>query len=174
MYSDKGIKLDQAIELAQKATRLAPNDAHFADTLGWAYYRKGMKAEAIQYLAQAAARSPNNSEIGGHYEEASTPAEVHLARAQQLMNEGHIDQAANECDAALRQEPDNGAAKGLKVEIGKEAAARHVMSARQLFERQQYNPASSECDVALRYDPQNSDALNLKSKIAETKKVLGY
>jgi tetratricopeptide (TPR) repeat protein len=174
MYADKGIKLDKAIELAQKATELAPNDPGIVDTLGWAYYRKGLRAEAIRYLAQAAARAPNSPEIRSHYEEVSTTAEVHLNRAQQLMNSGRFDQAAGECDAALRQEPNNERAKGLKASVGKEAAARHVAGARQYFERQQYDPALSECDAALRYDPQNAVAVNLKTKIAEVKKVLGY
>ncbi|MGD0788342.1 MAG: tetratricopeptide repeat protein [Terracidiphilus sp.] len=174
MYADKGIDLDKAIELAQKGIQLAPDDAHIFDTLGWAYYRKGMKAEAVRYLAQAAARAPNSAEIRSHYEEASTTAAVHLARAQQLMNEGRFDQAANECEAALRQEPDNGTAKSLKAGIGKEAALRHVTNAKQLLEKQLYDPALSECDVALRFDPQSADAANLKAKIADTKKVLGY
>jgi tetratricopeptide (TPR) repeat protein len=90
------------------------------------------------------------------------------------MNEGRFDQAANECEAALRQEPDNGTAKSLKAGIGKEAALRHVTNAKQLLEKQLYDPALSECDVALRFDPQSADAANLKAKIADTKKVLGY
>lgn len=174
MYADKGIKLDKAIELAQKATELAPDDAGIVDTLGWAYYRKGLRAEALRYLAQAAARAPNSAEIRSHYDEVSTTATVHLARAQQFMNSGRFDQASGECDAALRQEPNNEQAKTMRSGIGKEAATRHVAGARQLFERQQYDPALSECDTALRYDPQNADAANLKTKIAETKKVLGY
>jgi tetratricopeptide (TPR) repeat protein len=174
MYADKGMKLDKAIELAQKATELAPDDAGIIDTLGWAYYRKGLRAEALRYLAQALARAPNSAQIRSHYEEVSTTAAVHLDRAQQLMNSGRFDQASGECDAALRQEPNNEQAKNLRAGVGKEAATRHVAGARQLFERQQYDPALSECDTALRFDPQNADAANLKTKIAETKKVLGY
>jgi tetratricopeptide (TPR) repeat protein len=174
MYADKGIKLDQAIELAQKATELAPDDAGIIDTLGWAYYRKGLRAEAIRYLAQATARAPNSVEIRKHYEEASTTAAAHLNRAQQLMNGGRFDEAAAECDAALRQEPNNQQASSMKGDIGREAAARHMIGARQLFERQQYDPALAECDAALRYDPRNADAISLKTRIAEVKKVLGY
>jgi len=50
LYADKGIKLDRAIELAQKASELAPNEGNFLDTLGWAYYRKGDRAQALKYL----------------------------------------------------------------------------------------------------------------------------
>ena len=91
-----------------------------------------------------------------------------------MINAGSLEQASGECDAALRQEPNNQQAKDLKASIGKQAAIRLVTDARQLFEKQQYDPAISECDAALRYDPQNVDAQNLKAKIAEVKKVLGY
>lgn len=174
MYADKGIKPDRAIELAQRAAQLAPDDPNIADTLGWAYYRKGLKAEAIRYLAQALAKAPNNAGIRNHYDEVMTSAEVHLARAQQLTSLGRFDQAAGECDAALRQEPNSERAKTMRAGISREAATRHVASASQFLERQQYDPALSECDAALRYDPQNADAKNLKAKIAEVKKVLGY
>ena len=174
MYATNGIKLDKAIDLAQRAVRLAPNDANIADTLGWAYYRRGSKTEALQYLAQALAKAPRNEVFRSHYDEAATSAEVHLARAQQMINAGSLEQASGECDAALRQEPNNQQAKDLKASIGKQAAIRLVTDARQLFEKQQYDPAISECDAALRYDPQNVDAQNLKAKIAEVKKVLGY
>lgn len=71
LYADKGIKLDQSIELSQKALSLAPNNAHTLDTLGWAYYKKGDRAQAVQYLSRAAAKDPSNQQIRAHYMEAS-------------------------------------------------------------------------------------------------------
>jgi len=177
MYAEKGIKLDQAIELAQKAVGLAPNSCSFLDTLGWAYYRKGDRAQALKYLASAVAKPSDNREINAqinaHYQEVSSTAEVHLARARQLLNQRQFDQAFGECEAALRQEPSNEQAKTLKTTIGKEAAVTHVASAQQAFERQQYDSALSECDAALRYDPKNAEATSLRAKIAEVKKILG-
>ena len=173
-YADTGTKLDRAVELAQKALSMSPDNAYYLDTLGWAYYRKGERADAVQYLARALSKDPNNAAIKAHYDEVVTTAEVHLAHAQQLSNQGRFDQAFGECEAALRQEPTNEQAKNMRGTLARQAAAMHVASARQAFERQQYNPASSECDAALRYDPQNADAANLKAKIAEVKKVLGY
>lgn len=172
-YADNAMKIDQAIELAQKGLSLSPDNALILDTLGWAYYRKGERTEALQSLTRARAKEPNNAKIRAHYEEVSTTAEVHMARALQFSNNGRLDQAMGECDAALRQEPNNDQAKNLKATLGKQAAAQHVASAKQEFDKQQYNPAMTECDTALRYDPKNTDAATLKAKIAEVKKVLG-
>lgn len=173
-HADTGTNLDRAVELAKKALSMSPDNAQYLDTLGWSYYRKGDHAEAVQYLARALSKEPNNGGIKAHYDEVVTTAEAHLARAQQLSNQGRYDQAFGECEAALRQAPTNELAKSMKGNLAKQAAEVHVASARQAFERQQYNPASSECDAALRYDPQNADAVNLKAKITEVKKVLGY
>jgi Tfp pilus assembly protein PilF len=123
---------------------------------------------------RAVAKAPDSKEIKAHYQEVSTTAEMHLARAQQLLNQRHFDQAFDECEAALRQEPNNEQAKTMKATTGREAASVHLSNARQAFEKQQYDPALSECDAALRYDPQNAEAGSLKAKISETKKVLGY
>ena len=172
-YATTGMKLDRAIELAQKASSMSPDNAYYLSTLGWAYYRKGEREEAVKFLARALSKDPNNGVIKAQYDEVSTTAEVHLARAQQLSNQGRFDQAVGECDAALRQEPSNERAKSMRAILGKQSAEMHVTSARQAFEKQQYNPALSECEVALRDDPQNTDAADLKAKIAEVKKVLG-
>ncbi len=174
LYADKGIKLDRAVEVAEKAVQLAPDDASMLYTLGWAYYRKGMRAEAIRYLSQAVSKAPGSAVIKRHYDEASTTAAAHIARAHQFMNAGRFDQAVEECDAALRQEPENETAKSMRSSIGQEAATRYVVAARTSFEKQQYGPAMSECDKALKYDPKNADAASLKEKIAEVRKVLGY
>jgi tetratricopeptide (TPR) repeat protein len=69
-YADHGIKLDRAIELAQKALSLSPESAYILDTLGWAYYKKGDRTQALQYLARAAGKEPNNQTIQGHYKQA--------------------------------------------------------------------------------------------------------
>ena len=73
MYAESGTKLDEAIELANKALSLLPDEAASLDTLGWAYYRKGNRARALQYLARALAKAPENKEVRAHYGEVSKP-----------------------------------------------------------------------------------------------------
>jgi tetratricopeptide (TPR) repeat protein len=50
LYVD-GSKFDQAIGAAQKALTLSPDEATAMDALGWAYYRKGDRAQALKYLS---------------------------------------------------------------------------------------------------------------------------
>ncbi|MGB8508639.1 MAG: tetratricopeptide repeat protein, partial [Pyrinomonadaceae bacterium] len=51
---DKG-NGDEAIRLAQGIVRRFPNDAGFADTLGWVYYKKGLYPAAVEQLQKAVA-----------------------------------------------------------------------------------------------------------------------
>lgn len=46
---------DEGLQLAQKAKELAPESPAVDDTLGWAYYHKGLYASAIQHLERAVA-----------------------------------------------------------------------------------------------------------------------
>lgn len=47
--------LDEALNHAQRAKELAPENKQVDDTLGWIYYRKGIFATALEYLQSAAA-----------------------------------------------------------------------------------------------------------------------
>jgi tetratricopeptide (TPR) repeat protein len=73
LYAEKGTHLDEAIALAQKALSLSPDEAASLDTLGWAYYKKGDRTQALKYLARALAKLPANKEALTHYRAASKP-----------------------------------------------------------------------------------------------------
>jgi tetratricopeptide (TPR) repeat protein len=73
LYAERGTNLDEAIELAKKALSLLPDEAASLDTLGWAYYKKGDRAQALKYLARAVAKLPGNREALAHYRAASKP-----------------------------------------------------------------------------------------------------
>ncbi len=171
-YSDNAMNLDDAIELAQKGLALAPEDPGLLDAMGWAYYRSGKREQSIPYEGRAMKQAPNDPVIRSHYYEVTVTAAQHLTRTQELSSGGQYDEAMHECEATLRQEPNNEQAIALKGTIGKQAANAHVTRANQEFDKQQYNPALAECEVALHYDPQNADATALKAKINEVKKVL--
>ena len=53
MFADRGIKLDESIFYIKKALELEPSNGAFVDSLGWAYYKKGMLDEAIRELEKS-------------------------------------------------------------------------------------------------------------------------
>ena len=55
LFAEKGENLDRALDLAQEAKALMPDDPNTADTLGWVLYRRGVPSAAIGYLKEAVA-----------------------------------------------------------------------------------------------------------------------
>lgn len=51
---------DEALKYAQKAQELAPQDMDVADTLGWAFYQKGLYPSAVTHLERAASKAGGN------------------------------------------------------------------------------------------------------------------
>ena len=62
--------LDQAVEMAKRATEQAPGNPSVLDTYGWLLFQAGNAAAAVQVLSTAAALAPGNETIAGHLEEA--------------------------------------------------------------------------------------------------------
>jgi tetratricopeptide (TPR) repeat protein len=58
IYAERGEKLDRALDLAQEAKALMPDNPNTADTLGWVLYRRGVPSAAIGYLKEAVAGLP--------------------------------------------------------------------------------------------------------------------
>ncbi len=63
-YAEEG--RDGAVELAQRAHDIQPNNGNISDTLGWILYRQGDSARALELLRDARRQSPNNPEIRFH------------------------------------------------------------------------------------------------------------
>lgn len=64
-YADRGIKLNEAAVLLEKAQKLAPDDMMILDSVAWVNYKLGKKELAIQQL-QKAFDIQTESEIGAH------------------------------------------------------------------------------------------------------------
>jgi tetratricopeptide (TPR) repeat protein len=65
LFAEKGENLDRALDLAQEAKALMPDDPNTADTLGWVLYRRGVPSAAIGYLKEAAAGTrPGDANLG--------------------------------------------------------------------------------------------------------------
>ena len=66
--SFSGVNLDEAVALIQKAIELDPDNGAYIDSLGWAYYKKGMTSEAFKELEKAIKLEPKDPDIKGHFE----------------------------------------------------------------------------------------------------------
>jgi len=65
-YTEKGIQLDEAEGLIEKAVKMMPQNGAFLDSLGWVYFKQGKLQEALEYLQKAHKRDPDNAEIKMH------------------------------------------------------------------------------------------------------------
>jgi tetratricopeptide (TPR) repeat protein len=91
LLADSGSHLDQALQYAQKAQEMQPNNPVVQDTIGWAFYRKGLYPTAVMHLEKAAA---NGRSAVMHY---------HLAMA--YAKAGSLPKARVELAAGLRSDP---------------------------------------------------------------------
>ena len=66
LYATHFNQPDKALELANKARQLKPEDASVADTLGWVSYKKGDYPRALGLLQQSASKLSDNAEVQYH------------------------------------------------------------------------------------------------------------
>lgn len=92
-FADRSYRLPEALELIEKAVKLAPDDPHIIDSLGWVHYRIGNLKEGIKYLNQAFAIRPD-PEIAAHLGEV-------------LWKQGEKEAAKKIWQTALKSDPDN-------------------------------------------------------------------
>ncbi|MEY4635617.1 MAG: hypothetical protein RJA55_1415 [Acidobacteriota bacterium] len=67
MLADRGLRLPEAVALAERAVKIEPGNPSYLDTLGWALFKQGKVAEAEAPLARAAAALTGNSVIQDHH-----------------------------------------------------------------------------------------------------------
>jgi tetratricopeptide (TPR) repeat protein len=63
--ADRGIRLDEAQRLIEKALELAPDDPFILDSKGWLLYRRGDQKSAFDFLTKALSLRPD-PEIAAH------------------------------------------------------------------------------------------------------------
>ncbi|MEP6993404.1 MAG: tetratricopeptide repeat protein [Acidobacteriota bacterium] len=66
MWADKGVQLDRARELLERAVSREPRNAAYLDSLGWAYFRLGKLDRAETNLREAYRREPADPTIEEH------------------------------------------------------------------------------------------------------------
>jgi len=64
--SVRGIQLDKALRMAQKAISINSENGSFLDTIGWILYKKGNYEEALEYLEKAFSRRQDSAEVAEH------------------------------------------------------------------------------------------------------------
>jgi Flp pilus assembly protein TadD len=69
MLADRGIRLDEAFSLIQRAVNEEPGNGAYLDSLGWAYFKQGKLVEAEENLRKAADRSAHDPTVLGHLAE---------------------------------------------------------------------------------------------------------
>jgi Tfp pilus assembly protein PilF len=66
MLADRGIRLNEALTMIQKAVQSEPQNGSFLDSLGWVYFKLGQYGPAEDNLHQAIDRQPTDASIHDH------------------------------------------------------------------------------------------------------------
>ena len=69
-WVDKGMHLDRAKSMLNRAVELRPNDGFIVDSLGWVHYRLGDFREAVEALERAVELEPGDPVINDHLGDA--------------------------------------------------------------------------------------------------------
>jgi Flp pilus assembly protein TadD len=66
MLADRGVKLNDALAMLQKAVQLDPQNYAYLDSLGWAYFKLGQYPLAEQNLLRASERESTDPTVHDH------------------------------------------------------------------------------------------------------------
>lgn len=104
LHLERGEQLDLALELAQTAKQHLPDSPDISDTLGWAYYKKGMPALAVAPLEFSVQKDPKNAlylvHLGLAYAKAGDAAKAKSTLTQALKLNADVE-GAEEARAVL-------------------------------------------------------------------------
>ncbi len=64
--SERGIKLDRALELAKFAVEKEPENSSYLDTIGWVYFKLGKYSKAEEFIKKAIEIDKNNAVLFDH------------------------------------------------------------------------------------------------------------
>ncbi len=106
-WIDRGIKLNEGLDMIQRAVILRPNSSAIVDSLGWAHYKLGNYTEAVKHLERAVELSPRDTTLNEHLGDAYWRAGRRL-------------EASFQWNRTIRLDPESDKVKELKskVDIG--------------------------------------------------------
>jgi tetratricopeptide (TPR) repeat protein len=90
MLADRGVRLDEAHDLIQRAVDQEPFNGAYLDSLGWVYFKQNKLEEAESMLRKAVEHEPRDPTI-----------RLHLGDV--LAKQGHMDLAAVEWEKSLNE-----------------------------------------------------------------------
>ncbi len=64
--SERGIRLNEALEMAQKALKQDPENGAYLDTVGWIYYKTGEYEKALEYIIKAFSARQESAILADH------------------------------------------------------------------------------------------------------------
>jgi tetratricopeptide (TPR) repeat protein len=102
---DKGLKLDEAVKMVEKAVELEPDSGFIIDSLGWAYFRLGRIEDAVNELERAVAILPGDATINDHLGDAYWAS-------------GRKTEARFQWNHALKGDPEQGERLKIQNKIG--------------------------------------------------------
>lgn len=66
MFADRGVRLQEALAMIQKAVDKEPNNGAYLDSLGWVLFKLDKLPEAEKYLLRAVERAPKDPTVRDH------------------------------------------------------------------------------------------------------------
>jgi Flp pilus assembly protein TadD len=66
LLAERGADMERALQLAQLAKEIEPEEPHISDTLGWILYKRGVYQPAVTFLKASADRLPDNPVVQYH------------------------------------------------------------------------------------------------------------
>ncbi len=69
-WVDKGVHLEEGMDMIRRAVEQRPDDGYIVDSLGWAYFRTGNYGEAVKNLERAVQLKPDDPTINDHLGDA--------------------------------------------------------------------------------------------------------
>ncbi|WP_417693787.1 tetratricopeptide repeat protein [Roseibium sp.] len=114
---DKGMKLDEALNMIETAAKLRPKDGYIIDSLGWVYYKLGRYEDAVEELERAVAVTPADPVINDHLGDAYWKVDRKLEARFQWSHARDLDPEPDELPKILEK-----IANGLQPASGPDEA----------------------------------------------------
>jgi tetratricopeptide (TPR) repeat protein len=105
-WVDRNMRLNEGLEFIEKAVQLKPDDGYIVDSLGWAHFRLGNYAKAVEQLERAVELRPSDPILNDHLGDA-------------LWRVGRIREAHYQWELALTLDPEPEEERKIREKLAK-------------------------------------------------------